>query len=334
MSGMPTAAPVVGEDLPAHSRYIRPKQGRWVGALLDLALRILVKWPLGLHIDLLALRRRMAALNRQVEPASPGIRRQPLQCHGVSAEWLVPEAGEARRVLLYLHGGAFVVRTPDLHAAMLAPWCRALDARALMVDYRLSPEHPYPAALDDCLAAYRWLLDQGIAPQDIVIAGDSAGGNLALASLQRLRAEDLPMPACAVLLSPFLDFSLGGRSALDNARRDPVFDLAFAIGIRAFYASPAEYLDPGVSPLFGSFRGLPPLLFQVGSSEMLLDDSVRAAALAEAAGVPVQLEIWHRLPHVFQAMAILPQARAAAGSIVEFIRRHTGWEAAQRLTAL
>jgi len=334
MSGSPHEVLIAGKAMPDRVRHVRPGRGRWIAALVNLILRIAVKWQLGLHVDLPALRQRMAVLNRKVSPNAPGIRRQPQQCHGIPAEWLIPEPGGTQRVLLYIHGGAFVARTPDLHAAMLSPWCLALNARALMVDYRLAPEHPHPAALDDCLVAYRWLLDQGIAPQDIVVAGDSAGGNLALASLQRLQAEGLPLPACAVLLSPFLDFSLGGRSALDNARRDPVFDLAFAVGIRAFYASPAEYLDPGVSPLFGSFRGLPPLLFQVGSSEMLLDDSVRAAALAEAAGVPVQLEIWHRLPHVFQAMAILPQARAAAGSIVEFIRRHTGWEAAQRLTAL
>lgn len=199
-----------------------------------------------------------------------------------------------------------------------------------MVDYRLAPEHPYPAALDDCNAAYGWLLRQGIEPAQIVLAGDSAGGNLALATMQRLKAEGVPLPACAVLLSPFLDFSLGGNSVLDNARADPVFTLAFGIGIRACYAQPRQYLDPGVSPLFGDFASLPPLLFQVGSREMLLDDSMRAAALAQSAGVPTQLEIWERLPHVFQAIAVLPQARQAAESVLRFISSHTGWGRSQQ----
>src|SRR5262249_48112380 len=154
-------------------------------------------------------------------------------------------------------------------------WCRALKARALMVDYRLAPEHPYPAAIDDCHAAYYGLLEQGIEAKNIVVAGDSAGGNLALATLQRIRAEGKPLPSCAVLLSPFLDFTLSGKSALGNARHDPIFTLAFAIGIRGFYAQPGQHVNPEVSPLFGGFAGLPPMLFQVGSSEMLLDDSTR-----------------------------------------------------------
>lgn len=307
------------------TRFIRSERGHAARALVNLLLRLTVKWQLGLRIDLPALRTRMDKLNRQAPREQPGIHREAAPCPGAAAEWLIPEDCRRERVLLYIHGGAFVVRTPDLHAAMVSSWCRELQARALMLDYRLAPEHPYPAALEDCSAAYRWLLDQGIEAGNIVIAGDSAGGNLALATLQRIAVEGLPMPACAVLLSPFLDFSLSGRSALDNSRQDPVFDLAFAIGIRGFYARPEEYASPDVSPLFGAFAGLPPLLFQVGSSEMLLDDSVRAAARARAAGVETQLEIWERLPHVFQAIAALPQARTASDRIVAFIRTRTSW---------
>lgn len=310
----------------APAQFIRPDTGAWQRVLLNLLLRLAVKWQLGLHVDVPALRGRMGRLNRSAAPELPGIRRERVSCHGAAADWLVPEGCRPERVLLYLHGGAFVARTPELHAAMLAPWCHKLKARALMVDYRLAPEHPYPAAAEDCHAAYRWLLEQGFAARNIVIAGDSAGGNLALATLQRLAAEDLPLPACAVLLSPFLDFTLSGRSALEHARRDPVFDLAFAIGIRSFYARPEEYGSPGVSPLFGRFEGLPPLLLQVGSQEMLLDDAVRAAALATAAGVQTQLEAWDRLPHLFQTITALPQARSAAQRILGFIRTHASWE--------
>jgi acetyl esterase/lipase len=308
-----------------HPLRIDPPRGRRVRDLLNLLLRITVRWRLGLHIDVPLLRRRMEKLNRQAPVLGHDVRREPAPCNGVAAEWIAPSGFKPDRVLLYVHGGAFVARTPELHAAMISAWCAAFGARALMVDYRLAPEHPYPAALDDCHAVYRWLLQQGIAPAQIVIGGDSAGANLALATLQRLKAEETPLPACAVLLSPFLDFSLGGNSVLDNALADPVFTLAFGIGIRACYAQPRQYLDPGVSPLFGDFAGLPPLLFQVGSAEMLLDDSVRAAARAQAAGVPVQLEIWEHLPHVFQAIAALPQAREAAKSILHFVASHTGW---------
>lgn len=308
-----------------HSRHIDPKRGRWIRELLNFLLRVTVRWQLGLHVDIPVLRGRMEKLNKQAQPLRHDVRREPVQCDGAAAEWIVPANCRPDRVLLYVHGGAFVARTPELHAAMISGWCQALGARALMVDYRLAPEHPYPAALDDCHAVYRWLLQQGIEPAQIVLAGDSAGGNLVLATMQRLKAEGDPLPACAALLSPFLDFSLGGNSVLDNARADPVFTLAFGIGIRACYAQPRQYLDPGVSPLFGDFAGLPPLLFQVGSSEMLLDDSMRAAALAQSAGVQTQLEIWERLPHVFQTIAALPQARVAAQSILRFIGSHTGW---------
>jgi acetyl esterase/lipase len=180
--------------------------------------------------------------------------------------------------------------------------------------------------LDDCWKSYLWLISQGLDARQIVIGGDSAGGNLALATLQRVLIEEKPTPACAILLSPFLDLTLSGGSILDNARHDPVFTPAFGIGIRKFYAHGARHSDCGVSPLFGSFRGLPPLLLQVGSTEMLLDDAVRAAELANAAGVPTCLEIWDRLPHVFQGIPKLPHARAAGAHIVRFISGHTGWD--------
>lgn len=293
--------------------------------MVNLSLRVTLKWRLGAQADIATFRRHMDRLNRMaVRP--PAIQRDRLECAGVAAEWITPADCRPERVLLYFHGGAFVARTPDLHAALVAGWCSDLRARALMIDYRLAPEHPYPAAIDDCRLAYRWLLEQGMEARNIVIAGDSAGGNLALATLQHLTTAGLQLPACAVLLSPFLDMTLSSQSILENTRSDVMFNLSFGIGMRKFYASACECVNPEVSPLFGSFAGLPPLLLQASSSEMVLDDSTRAAALAAAAGVSVELEIWERLPHVFQSVAALPQAGAAGRNIVDFVTRHTGWK--------
>ncbi|MDT0634610.1 alpha/beta hydrolase [Spectribacter hydrogenoxidans] len=311
--------------MPNHVCVVRPERGRWLRVLVNLVLRIAMKWRHGLKLDIAVLRRRLGRMNRYAARKALGVRREPAACTEFAAEWLTPGDCTSGRVLLYFHGGAFVARSPDLYAAMVAPWCRALNARALMVDYRLAPEHPYPAGIDDCHRAYRWLLDQDIAPENIVIAGDSAGGNLALAILLRAKNEGAPLPSCAVLLSPFLDLTLSGDSMLANARRDPLFTLAFGVGIRRFYAEPFELLNPEVSPLFGDFAGLPPMLIQVGSSEVLLDDATRAAAQARANGVDVELEIWERQPHVFQAITALPQAHAAAQNILGFVRTHAAW---------
>lgn len=313
-------------DMANHVRVVRPGRGRWLRMLVNLVLRIAMKWRHGLKIDIAVLRRRLGRMNRHAARKTLGVQRESASCAGFVAEWLIPDECTSGRVLLYLHGGAFVARSPDLYAAMVAPWCRALKARALMVDYRLAPEHPYPAGLDDCHAAYRWLLDQGVAPADIVIAGDSAGGNLALATLLRAKHDGTPLPSCAVLLSPFLDLTLSGDSMLANARLDPLFTLAFGVGIRGFYAEPFELSSPEVSPLFGHFAGLPPLLLQVGSSEVLLDDATRAAAQARADGVDVELEIWEGLPHIFQTITDLPQAGTAAQNVLAFVHGRTGWD--------
>lgn len=306
---------------------IKPRRGRWKSAMVNLLLRLSVKSRQGLHINIAKLRDQFGKLNQQASPALlADVQRDDVSCNGVAAQWLTPKGCQRERVLLYIHGGAFVASTPDIYAAMMASWCKPMQARALMVEYRLAPEHPHPTALNECLEAYRWLLDQGIEPRNIVIAGDSAGGNLALATLQRLRAWNKPLPSCSVLLSPFLDFTLSGASALDNAVHDPIFTLPFAVGIRGFYARAESLTCPEVSPLFGDFSGLPPLLLQVGSTEMLLDDAVRAAARAETAGCNVRLEVWERLPHVFQMISALPQADEAAQNIRSFIATYTSWD--------
>ena len=312
-------------NLPSYARFVEDRRAPVRRALLNLLLRTTVKrhWPI--DPDVAAMRARQTAMDLKFGVPDPEARRTPQDCAGVAAEWIdVPESRPGR-VLLYVHGGAWIFRFPITHAALAARWSHRLGTRTLMVDYRLAPEHRFPAAADDCHAAYRWLLAQGVAPRDIVLAGDSAGGNLALATMLAAKAAGEPLPSCAVLMSPVVDFTLGGRSIVANEPHDPIFTLKSAIVLRSLYAAPERLLDPAASPLFGDFGGLPPLLFQVGSTEMLLDESTRAAAKAHASGVAVELEIWRAMPHVFQAIAKLPQAEAAMESAVRFVRARTGW---------
>lgn len=273
--------------------------------------------------DIARLRARNARFERWFVRVDRALQRIRVDAGGVPAEWIAGPESRADRILFYLHGGAFALHLPQVYAALTGRWCRRLQARALLPDYRLAPEHPYPAALDDCTTAYRWLVARADA-QQIIFAGDSAGANLALALLLRLKREGEPLPRCAVLLSPVVDFSLSSPSLISNSGRDPMLSLEKITALRALYASPEQYLEPSVSPLFGDFRGLPPLLLQVGELEMLRDESLRAAARAHAAGVVVEVEIWRRMAHVFQAMP-LPQAAWANERVAGFIERHAGW---------
>jgi acetyl esterase/lipase len=317
-------APLVVQ--PPYFRFIERQVEKPVIAAIELLMRMTMKRvkPGGVSVD--GLRRVMATLDGRLGKEDRHARIGRQRCDQVPAEWLdVPESAP-ERVILYLHGGAFAFRLPKLQTAMVARWCRSLGARALMPRYRLAPENPFPAGADDCLAAYRWLLEHCGDPNHIVVAGDSAGGNLTLVTLQRARDAGLPMPAAAVCISPAVDFSLSGRSAVVNEEADPVFTAKLLRWFGELYLSEPElYMNPGVSPLVGDFTGLPPLLFQVGTKEMLLDDSTRAAAKAHAAGVSVQLDVFDRMPHVFQAIPQYAETRIADANLFEFLARHAGW---------
>ena len=313
--------------LPAYARFVDDRRGALALAVVRQTLRRSIRNRVSVSMDLAATRRHVERFDAQFGSLDRATKRTAVEHDLFAAEWIdVPQA-QPDRALLYFHGGAFMFRSPTVHAAMLARCCSLLGARGLMVDYRLAPEHPFPAAPDDCHTAYRWLLAQGLDPKSIVIGGDSAGANLALVTLQRINSAAEPLPACGVLLSPFADFSLSSPSLLSNEASDVMISLEAAVGLRALYAGPERYLDPDVSPLFGDFTGLPPLLLQASSTEMLLDDARRTAARADACGVPVQLEIWRGMPHVFQAMQMLPQSGAAIAGIARFIGQHTGWTA-------
>lgn len=236
---------------------------------------------------------------------------------------LIPELVQDERArLLYLHGGAFVMGSPAGYEGFTGQFARRAAIRTVSLDYRLAPEHPFPAAVEDGLAAYRELLDRGTPPGRIVLAGDSAGGNLVLATLLAASRAGLPMPAAAALLSPVTDLAMTGASMRAKNGVDPIFTPEFLAEPFAAYLGGADPRSELASPLFADLRGLPELLIQVGSHELLLDDSTRLAARAAAADVTVTLEVLARAPHVFQIdYETSAAAEAALDRVARFIRR-------------
>jgi epsilon-lactone hydrolase len=300
----------------------------WRSRMLSALIRTAMREPLGPDADIAALRRRYESLDARYFAPERNVVREAIVCGGVKAEWVsVPESLPGRTIF-YLHGGSFAFRFPNAHAAFAARLCRRLGARALIPDYRLAPEHPFPAAPDDCLAAYRGLLAGGCDARNAVFLGDSAGGNLALVTLHRTLRAHGPLPACAVLLSPAVDCTLESRSIVDNEDQDPMLSLPDLMVLRRRYLpSPELYSHPDASPLFADFSGFPPLFLQAGSTEILRDEAVRTAQRAHEAGVDVELELWPKTPHAFQMASFLPEAAQAMDRIVRFIAARTGWQA-------
>ncbi len=225
------------------------------------------------------------------------------------------------RGTLYLHGGGYVMGSLNTHQELMGRIARVTNAQVLGLDYRLAPEHVYPAAVDDAVAAYQWILEQGIAPSRVVIAGDSAGGGLALALLLALRELNVPLPAGAVLFSPWTDLTASGDSVRTRAEADPMIGPGVLGPMAAHYAGNNAVGTPGISPLFGDLKGLPPLLIQVGDAEVLLDDSTRLHARALAAGVDSTLHNFAEAFHVFQAIPVLPEAAEALVEVGAFFER-------------
>ena len=242
---------------------------------------------------------------------------QPVNVGGVPAEWIAtPDASSA--VLLYLHGGAYALGSIAAHREWVARLSSATTMRGLAINYRLAPEHPYPAALEDATTAYLWLVDGGIDPAQIIIAGDSAGGGLALATLVALRDAEKPLPAGAVCFSPWTDLALTGVSIRGKAKADPILDPESLAMYARYYAGEHDVSSPRISPLYADLTGLPPLLIQVGTDEILLDDAVRCAEKARAEGVDVTLEVWEGMFHVFQLIPFLAETKQAVESVGAF----------------
>ncbi len=299
----------------------------WQTRTAKLLGRLTIRQALKREVSVEDMRKQIRAIERFFPDVPDDIRidHEPELEH-CDAEWITPASASPERVILHLPGGAFMTRFIKAERVFVARLCRAAHARGRLVFYRLAPEHPYPAGLDDCREAYRQLLDLGVAPDNLFISGMSAGGSLALSLLLCLRDEGLPLPAGAVLMSPAADFSEGetGGSRETNEGRDALLSLEQGEQIRKLYLGErTELIDhPYVSPVQGDFTGLPPLFFQVGSTEILLDDSRRCAERARAAGVAAEVEVWDRMPHGWQALSFTPESGRAIDRLADFIREH------------
>lgn len=242
---------------------------------------------------------------------------------GISAEWVFREKAPEDRVVLYLHGGGYNVCSPNTHRELAARIALHCSAKALVPDYRLAPEHPFPCALEDALFAYRWLLGRGLKGHQISIAGDSAGGGLSLATAISLRDEGDPLPASIACISPWTDLALTGDSLKANSNVDPMLNASILKIWADNYVGNEDPLSPLISPLYASFKDLPPLLIQVGTDELLVDDSMRLAKKAENDNVDVTLQVYDKLWHVFHLSArLMPEAKSAVSEFAAFIAKH------------
>jgi acetyl esterase/lipase len=270
--------------------------------------------------DLEGLRKGMSSRR---EPADKEVKLIRAQVGEIACEWVVAPGADADMRLLYLHGGGFVSGSGGNYLALAARLSAAAKCAVLLPDYRLAPEHPFPAGLEDCVAAHQWLVANGPTgpgrAKATFIAGDSAGGNLTLATLLLLRDRKLQLPAGGIPISPCTDFTLASASL--KTVDDPIISSRTMPEFRERYLGKTDPANPLASPAFGDYRGLPPLLIQVGEHEMLLDDAVRAAKKARADGLAVRLEVWPGMFHVFQSHEpLLPEARQAFEHIAEFMR--------------
>jgi len=259
-------------------------------------------------------------------PTPAGTAVETWHADSVGGEWVCAADADPRRdrVVLHFHGGGYTAGSAAAYRGLSARLSAACRCPVVSVDYRLAPEHPYPAALEDCVAAYRWLVrDIGVAPRRLALAGDSAGGNFMVAGMTLLRDAGEALPAAAVGLSAQFDMSLSGDSVTSRAHRDPMISPESIRNCAAAYVGRADPRDPLVSPLFADLRGLPPLLLQVGSEEMLRDDNARLAEKARASGVDAAFEEWQGMMHVWHLFSDrLEDGRKALGRIGDFVARH------------
>ena len=252
-----------------------------------------------------------------------GVRAEAGTLGGVKVEWIVPDGAASAPVLFHLHGGGYVMGAPAGSRAFTTEFALRTKARVVSIDYRLAPEHPYPAAVDDAVAAYGALLATGISPKRIAIGGESAGGGLTVAALLAARDKGLAMPACAYAISPWTDLNCEARTFDTKAAVDPLLTRKSLKDMGDAYIAAGDPRAPYASPNFGDLKGLPPLLIHVGSEEVLLDDSVVLHRRAKAAGVDSTIRIAEPMIHVWHMFhAILPEGGAAIGEIVDFVTAH------------
>jgi epsilon-lactone hydrolase len=269
----------------------------------------------------IAERRAQYERAERVFPTPPDVAIERVTAPDRPAEWLRPPGARTDAAIIYLHGGGYVIGSPRSHRHLAAAIVRAAGTAGLLVDYRLAPEHPFPAALDDAVAAYQWMLDRGLAPERVAVAGDSAGGGLTVALLLALRDRGLPRPAAAVCISPWVDLTCTGATYATKAAVDPIVTRQSTTAMAQAYAGAHDPKAPLLSPLYADLRGLPSLLVQVGSDEVLLDDALGLGERARAAGVDVTVEEWPAMIHVWHwFLPMLAEAERAIGVIGAFVR--------------
>jgi len=268
--------------------------------------------------DVLDMRRNMETLTAAA-PRPEGVAITPIEANGVPAEWTVAEGARDDVAVVYLHGGGYVMGSLNTHRGVCARLSRAARARVLNVAYRLGPEHPHPAAVHDAIAAVRFVRESGVAPGRTAVAGDSAGGGLTLATLIALREAGDPAPAAGLCISPWTDLALTGVTLETKAADDPMVRGADLRLMADAYLAGRDPKTPLASPLYADLSGLPPLLLQVGSAEVLLDDAARVAERARVAGVEAELRVWQDMFHVWHAFAeILPEGQEAVEEMAAF----------------
>jgi acetyl esterase/lipase len=255
-------------------------------------------------------------------PTAVGVQVTPDHIGEFKVEWLTPKHAPDDKLILYLHGGAFIMGGCQMHRQFVSHIARASGIRAVLPEYRLAPEHRFPAAVDDVVSIYRSLISTGLTPDEIVLAGDSAGANLAMALMLKLRDAGDPLPAAACLLCPWIDLALAGESITTNADNDPWFRAEVIRHVASLYCDQNQIMNPLVSPVYADASGLPPLYIQVGGDEILLSDSTRLVDNVRSSGGRVEIEVWPGMWHVFQAfVGWMPESRRAIDKIGEFFQR-------------
>jgi monoterpene epsilon-lactone hydrolase len=289
-------------------------------AQLDALVALLRSRPRPAGLDMAQMRARYEQLAARLGGTADA-QCEAVDAGGVSAEWVAAPGFDPARAMLLLHGGGYAIGSIATHRRLAYDLSAASAARVLVIDYRLAPEHPFPAAVDDAERAWRWLLAQGFAPGALSVVGDSAGGGLVLSTLVNLRDLGLPLPACAVAISPWVDLEALGESLVTRAAVDPMVQKEGLLAFARMYLGSAPARSPLAAPLHAELHGLPPVLVQVGSAETLLDDAVRIAERLHRAGNDVRLSVWPNMPHVFPFFApVLSEGRDGCQEIGAFVR--------------
>jgi acetyl esterase/lipase len=296
----------------------------WQAFLFSGAMR-LMKRQMARQSDSEAIASIRRALNREIRAKLPaGVTIDAVEVAGRTVELVAAaNAQSSGQIVLYFHGGAFVSGAPATHRNFAWHLSAASGHKVALLDYRLAPEHRFPAPIDDAVAAYQWLLTQGYKPADIAFGGDSAGGNLTLATLQKLRELGLPLPYCAICISPWADLTHSGKSIRENDRRDAMLPLNLLTASANAYAPGQDLKNPLISPVFADLRGFPPIYLNAGAEEILVDDARRIADNATRVDVPAICHVWPKMQHAFTVTTqFLPEARSAVEDIAGFMRLH------------